>query len=139
MTEIAVTTQQFAPGDRPWLLWEGSGPYGSAPTTQGSIDLSLFTLATHYPNGFIPSGIALGKVTTGGRLGPYASGATDGTETCIGFLYNPISTAAGVANTRKIAVAFIDAFAVVSESRLPANHGLDAAAKAELPLIKFRA
>lgn len=39
-----------------------------------TLALELFSPATHYPNGFIPSGMCLGKVTTGtlsGLYGPY--------------------------------------------------------------------
>jgi hypothetical protein len=36
-----------------------------------TLALELFNPATHYPNGFIPSGMCLGKVTTGGLIGLY--------------------------------------------------------------------
>ncbi len=137
MTDISVETRSFGPDDRAWLLTELVGHQQSTATVYGgNIDFSLFTANTHYPNGYLPSGLLLGKVTATGRLGPYSNGATNGTETAVGFLYNatrvPASTATRVAGT------VVDSFAIVSESRLPANHGLDAAAKAELPLIKFR-
>lgn len=137
MTDISVEKKEFLPADRPWLLFEATGNNGPVSTTSGVIDFSLFTKNTHYPNGFIPSGVVLGRVTTGGKLGPYASGATDGRETAAGHLYNAVAVPADTA--KKVAVAVTDSFAVVSESRLPANHGLDAAAKAELPRIQYRA
>lgn len=139
MTDITVTTQQFVPGDRPWLLFEAAGHQGPVPTTfSGLLDLSLFTANTHYPKGFIPSGICLGKVTSGGRIGPYSDAASNGTQTCVGFLYDPIPVN-NTDLTRKIAAVVVDCFAIVSESRLPSGHGLDTAGKADLPLIKFRA
>ncbi len=137
MTDISVeATGSFTTDDRAWLLFEAVGHQQPVATTHGVIDFALFTANTHYPNGFIPSGVVLGKVTATGRLGPYSNGAADGRETAAGFLYNATKVPANTAT--RAAVAAVDAFAVVSESRLPANHGLDAAAKAELPLIKFR-
>jgi Bacteriophage lambda head decoration protein D len=137
MTDISVESRgQFTTDDRPWLLFEAVGHQQPVATDFGVLDFTKFTANTHYPNGFIPSGILLGRVTTGGRLGPYSNSASDGRETAVGFLYNATKVPANTAT--KVAAAVVDAFAVVSESRLPTNHGLDAAAKAELPLIKFR-
>lgn len=137
MTDISVeATGSFTTDDRPWLLFEAVGHQQPVATTHAVLDFSLFTAATHYPDGFIPSGVVLAKVTATDRYGPYSGSATDGRETAAGHLYNATKVPAVTAT--KVAVAVVDAFAVVSESRLPANHGLDAAAKAELPLIKFR-
>lgn len=137
MTDISVEYKTYLPTDRAWLLFEAVGHQQPTATDSGLLDFALFTAATHYPDGFIPSGVLLGKVTTGGRLGPYDGAATDGRQTSVGLLYNATSVPAD--RTRKVAVAFVDVFAVVSESRLPSGHGLDAAARADLPLVKFRA
>lgn len=137
MTDIAVETLTYLPPDRPWLLFSAVGHEGPVPTDSGIINFALFTAGTHYPNGFIPSGVLLGRVTTGGRLGPYDNAATDGRQTAVGHLYNATRVPADTA--RRVAVAIVDSFAVVSESRLPTGHGLDAAGKAELPLVKYRA
>lgn len=137
MTDIAVETKDYLPADRPWLLFTSGGPEQPVPLDSGLINFALFTSGTHYPNGFLSSGLVLGRVTTGGRLGPYSAGASDGRETAVGFLYNAITVPTDTA--RKVSVAFVDCFAVVSESRLPSGHGLDAAGKADLPLIKVRA
>jgi Bacteriophage lambda head decoration protein D len=137
MTDITVESSTYLPADRPWLLFEAVGHQQPSPTDSGLINFALFTSGTHYPDGFIPSGVLLGRVTTGSRLGPYDNTATDGRQTAVGFLYNATRVPADTA--KKVAVAFVDVFAVVWESRLPSGHGLDAAAKAELPLLKFRA
>ncbi len=137
MTDIAVETTDYLPADRPWLLFEGIGHQAPTSTDSGRINFALFTLATHYPNGFIPSGVTLGKVTATGLLGPYDNTATDGRQTNAGHLYN--ATRVPTDTARRVAVAFVDCFAVVSRSRLPSGHGLDAAGEAELPLIKYRA
>ncbi len=137
MTDIAVTSTTYQPTDRPWLLWEADGTYGSVARTTGTINFALFTANTHYPNGYIASGTVVGKVTTGGRIGPYDDAASDGRQTAVGFLFNDVKVPADTAT--KVQVAIVDAFAAVSQSRLPTNHGLDAAGIADLPLIKARA
>ena len=137
MTDIAVDTLTYLPADRPWLLFEAVGHQQPVSTDAGLINFALFTLATHYPDGFIRSGVVLGRVTVGGRLGPYSDTATDGRQTAVGFLYN--ATRVPTDLTRRVSTAFVDCFAVVWESRLPTGHGLDTAAKADLPLVKFRA
>lgn len=137
MTDIAVETASYTPPDRSWLLTELTGDGQSVSTTSGTIDFTKFTAGTHYPNGYIPSGTVVGVVTTGGRVGPYDNAASDGRQTATGLLYNPIQVPTDTA--RKVQVAIVDSFAVVSASRLPAASGLDAAGQADLPLIKFRA
>jgi len=137
MTDISVETRELLPADRPWLLFEAVGHQQPAPTDFGVLNFALFTAGTHYPGGFIPSGVLLGRVTTGGLLGPYDDAATDGRQTTVGFLYNAVAVPAVL--TRRVAAALVDCFAVVSESRLPTGNGLDAAGRADLPLVRFRA
>lgn len=50
------------------------------------LDVSTFTPATHYPEGYLPSGIPLARVTTTGAYGLYDGDATDGRGTLAGFL-----------------------------------------------------
>ncbi len=67
MTDISVTTEAFSVEDRSWL-----GSRDGTDVTQGiTLDISAFTAPTHYPNGYIPSGIVLAKLTSG-LYGPYA-------------------------------------------------------------------
>ena len=131
MTDIAVVKKQFQVDDRDWLLFEAQGIPGPVSTGSGVLDLAAFDAATHYPQGWIPSGVLLVE-TEDDRLGPY-----EGTGTPVGFLYNAVSVSGDL--TRKIGAAYVDCFAVVSERRLPAGSGVDAAAKTALPLIQFRA
>ena len=137
MTDIAVTSVSYQPSDRPWLLFEAKGELGPVSTTDGTINFALFTSGTHYPNGYIPSGTVVGKVTTGGRIGPYDNAASDGRQTAVGFLYNDVRVPTDTAT--KVQVAIVDSFAVVSQSRLPTNHGLDSAGITDLALVKVRA
>jgi hypothetical protein len=140
MTDISVETKIYGPDDRAWLIGEAVGHQASTLSTKsaGLIDFTLFTANTHYPNGYLPSGLVLGVVTSGGALGPYSNAASDGRQTAVGFLYNSVSVPTPT-SARKVAATVVDAFARVSESRLPANHGLDTAGKADLPLIRFDA
>lgn len=69
--------------------WLGSA-HGTNSAQSVTLQTSAFTKATHYPNGYFPSGLPLGKYATGanaGKFGPYTAGATDGTQTLAGFLF----------------------------------------------------
>jgi hypothetical protein len=69
MTDISVTTTSWQVEKRDWLL----SPHGTDPGTNPVIvlDVSAFTPAVHYPNGYIPSGTNLAKITASGLYGPY--------------------------------------------------------------------
>lgn len=79
MTDISMSTVSYQVEDKSWLLSQhGTGP-GMTPSA--TLDISAFTSGTHYPNGYIPSGTALSKITGAGagdvgKYGPY-SGTTD--------------------------------------------------------------
>ncbi|MGW1059346.1 hypothetical protein [Micromonospora rubida] len=77
MTDISVATVNYQVDKRAWLL----SPHGTDPGTTPSItlDISAFTPAVHYPNGYIPSGTPLGKITATGLYGPYS--VTDEVQT----------------------------------------------------------
>jgi len=137
MTDIAVDTYSYTPPDRGWLLTELQGDKQPVTATSATLDFTKFTAGTHYPNGYIPSGVVLGIVTATGKLGAYASGNADGTQTPVGILYNPIQVPADT--SRKVQAAYVDCFAVVSISRLPSNSGYVSAVATALPLVKFRA
>jgi hypothetical protein len=114
MTSLAVeTTYNLQPEKRNWLL----GPHGTEPGTTPTvtIDVSAFTAATHYPNGYIPSGTVVGTVT---------AGSTGGV---------PANTAIDVADA-------IVVHCFVDPNKLPFTTGagaLDAAARADLPMVHF--
>lgn len=117
------TEATFLNDDKSWL---GNGREGINDARSITLDLSLFTLATHYPNGFIPSGIALGKVTATGLYGPYNNALATGVENFRGFLLSSVEVRSTNV-TGKVGAALYWRGAV-RQSRLPANHGLDAAA-----------
>lgn len=68
--DIALRTEIALAEDHSWL--------GSAETLEnpesGTLDVSTFTSGTHYPNGFVPSGMALAKLGNG-KWGPYSGAA----------------------------------------------------------------
>jgi hypothetical protein len=132
MTDIAVETTSYLTEDRSWLI--DSLPWS---TEFGRLDFALFTAGTHYPNGFLFSGIVLGKVTTGGLLGPYNDGASDGRQTAVGILYN--ATKVPTLLTRRVSVAYVRSFAAISVAKLATGNGLDAAGQVDLKLLDFRA
>lgn len=80
-TDISMQTTSYQVADRRWLLAE---PDYKPNVT---LDVSKFTAATHYPNGYIPSGTVIGKVTASGLFGPYDAAASDGRETPYGLTY----------------------------------------------------
>lgn len=69
------------------MSWLGSGHGMRNPRTE-ILDISAFTAATHYPNGYIPSGTPVAKV--GGVLVPYDP--TEATVTGAGVLAGFILT-----------------------------------------------
>lgn len=143
MTDITVYTNQLLAENLSWDLSAPGVPYAESDV----IDVSLFTQAQHYVNGFIPSGTVLGRKTSGGLLGPYLDAASDGTQTAVGILRASIQviTPQGVAKT-KVGVAVLKAFGVVSVAKLPFTSSnaalggyIDANGKADLPKIHFAA
>ncbi|ATL70776.1 head decoration protein [Nocardia terpenica] len=131
MTSITVRTiGTFVGENRSWLQSDhGAGPNEMPGIT---LDISKFTFGTHYPTGFLKSGIVLGKVTTSGLFGPYDPAATDGRENPAGILFSSLPVQG---NTRIGAAMMVHGF--VDAAKLPANNGLDANARTKLPLIVF--
>lgn len=77
MTSIGLETiGSFQAENRSWMI----GTHGAEETPSITLDVSAFTANTHYPNGFIPSGTPLGKITASGLYAPYA-GTTDEVQT----------------------------------------------------------
>lgn len=59
------SSETFGAGDQSWL----GSTHGIANARTEIVDISAFTKATHYPEGYIPSGTPVAKV--GGVLVPY--------------------------------------------------------------------
>jgi len=73
-----LVNETFGGGDLSWL----GSDHGIANARTEVLDISAFTAGTHFPNGYIPSGLPVAKV--GGVLVPYD--ATEGTTTGAGIL-----------------------------------------------------
>jgi hypothetical protein len=58
--DIALTSTTYQVGNRQWLLAIPDVKFNA------TLDITKFTAGTHYPNGFIPSGTAVGVVTATG-------------------------------------------------------------------------
>lgn len=134
-TDISVKKTSYQVENRQWL----ASPHGTDPGANPSVtvDVSLFTEGTHYPNGFLPSGCVLGQVTIGGLYGPYDDAATDGREVAAGLLFSSLELKDRV----KVGGAIVT-HGFVTESKLPfsgaTTGAIDAAGKADLPLVEFR-
>jgi hypothetical protein len=121
--------ETFTPEDRSWL---GSRD-GTDVTQTVTLKTSSFVLATHYPNGYIPSGVVLARITGSPELwGPYDDTAVDGRAVAIGFLYSATKLRSGGPNVG----APIHWRGVIRASRLPlattVAGGLDAAGIVDL-------
>lgn len=66
--DLSVRTTDYLVEDRSWL---GSA-HGTTATRTITLDTSAFTEGTHYPNGYVPSGMVLARITASGLYGPYA-------------------------------------------------------------------
>lgn len=73
-----LVTETIGTGDQSWI-----GEPGPWKARSQALKVSAFTAATHYPNGYLPSGTAVAKYTSGansGTWGPYNSGGSDGSQ-----------------------------------------------------------
>ena len=102
-----MTTQTFGGGNQSWI---GAGAHGIGDARTEVLDISAFTAGTHYPNGFIPSGLPVAKV--GGVLVPYD--ATEGTTTGAGVLAGHVLTDQPVVGAADFGVPLYDQGRVVS-------------------------
>lgn len=103
-----------------------------------TLDPALFDLETDFPDGFIPSGVVLGKVTATGKYGPYDDTADGdplpaGLEVARGHLGTTVVMDATSVNVS----AALFTHGQVVEANLPTGHGLDAAGKADLTHIRY--
>lgn len=79
-------TESWGTDDKSWL----GSRHGIGECASVTLDKSLFTQGTHYPDGYFKSGIKLAKITESGKYGPYDNAASDGREVFVGVLYAPV-------------------------------------------------
>jgi hypothetical protein len=95
-----LKTETFGGGDLSWL----GSTHGITNARTEILDNSAFTAGTHYPNGYIPSGTPVAKVS--GLLVPYD--ADEETVTGDGILVGFILTDQPVVGTADFAVPLLD-------------------------------
>ncbi|GAA4762569.1 head decoration protein [Microbacterium gilvum] len=95
-----LQTENFGSGDQTWL----GSTHGIRNARTVVLDVSAFTKATHYPDGYIPSGTPLAIV--GGLAVPYDP--TVGTTTGAGILAGHLLTDQKVVGTQDFGVPLFD-------------------------------
>lgn len=121
MHDLTIKSTEYGSDDKSWL---GSAHgFDSMPTI--TLDADLFTAT--FTDGYVPSGVTLGKVTASGLFGPYDNAAVDGRDVMAGHLGERREIPAG---TNIPAPLF--RHGQVIEANLPTDHGLDAAGKADV-------
>ncbi|MEW5810272.1 MAG: head decoration protein [Actinomycetota bacterium] len=130
-SDITVHSSASQVDNREWLI----GTHGVDLTPGVTLDISKFTKATHYPNGYVPSGTLLGKVTATGLYGPYDNAASDGREVAAGVLFSFVRAVDATGATLAKVGGAIFVHGAVKESKLPTNSGVDSAGKTDLSKI----
>lgn len=128
------TKKTYLSSDQSWIAPGGINALDDADSIV--LDRSAFDLAGDFPNGYVPSGVCLAKITATGLYGPYDNALSNGQEVAAGFLVADVEMDAKLASTVDEQAALYW-HGEVDESNLPANHGLDAAGKTDLA-AKFR-
>jgi len=126
-----LKTEQLGTGDQSWL----DSTHAMRNARTGTFDVSAFTAATHYPNGFIPSGTPVALV--GGLLVPYDK--NEATTTDAGVLAGHVLTDKPVVGTTNFSGPLLD-HGRVKVSKVPYSGGFAApvaAAKRSAVTIVF--
>ncbi|MER6485750.1 head decoration protein [Streptomyces virginiae] len=123
---LGLISESFAQDRRDWLGSE----HGTDAPLSITLDTSTFTAGTHYPDGYIKSGIPLGKITASGKYGLYNDAASDGRQTCVGFLFTGVEVVTKRGATLSSAVGSMLVHCFIKESKLPV--AVDAAGKTDL-------
>lgn len=139
MTDISVSSTNYGNDRGSWNL----SPAGTGPGENPGVtfDVSAFTAATHYPDGYLKSGIVVGRITATDLYGPYVDAATDGTGTAAGFILKPVKV--DPTNTAKDIGGALLVRGYVDPPKLPVAAGatgggfLDANARTDLKHVHF--
>lgn len=129
---LGIRRETFgAPEDHSWLGSQHGTDNCDPITLDGDAFLATFT------DGIVPSGVVLGRVTATGLYAPYDGAAADGSEVAKGHLFTTKELGGTTAATVGNVSAALYWHGEVVEANLPVGHGLDAAAKADLPQIRY--
>lgn len=113
--DLTIKRETFGQDDRSWL---GSA-HGTQSAQSVTLDVSTFTAGTHYPDGWLKSGLPLYKMPSG-KYGLWVT-----TKTLDGFLFT--TTKAPAVNTTPVGAALFE-HGRVKEAKLPV--AVDTAGKA---------
>ncbi|WP_072689284.1 K structural protein [Rhodococcus marinonascens] len=80
MPDFSLKTETFGQDNQSWL---GSA-HGTDAARTGTLNIATLTSTTHYPDGHLPSGVAVGKITATGLYGLCDKDAADGRQTLVG-------------------------------------------------------
>lgn len=119
------TVGPFVNEDQRWLY----GGKQDGPNLDIVLDRSAFDLVNDFPDGFLPSGIALGEDATTGMYIPYADA-----DAGAGLLFASIPYDR---NSTGDLSAALCRDATVIEALLPTGNGVDAGFKTDVPHLKF--
>jgi hypothetical protein len=128
--DLSMRTETFGQEDQSWL----GSQHGTDMARSITLDVSMFTAGTHYPQGFLLSGLPVALITgtgqggTVGKYGPYSDAATDGRTTLAGFLLTAVRV--NTADNTVDVQGALHIHGVVVESKLPV--AIDAAGKTDL-------
>lgn len=89
--DLTQRSEGIAGSDYTWL----ASSHGVDAAISGTIDFDSLVEATHFPNGFLQSGFAVGRITATGKYGPYNNDASDGRQTAVGFVVHNTSVSTG--------------------------------------------
>jgi hypothetical protein len=123
--DLSLKTETFGQDDQSWLGSE----HGTSNAQTKTLKISTLTAGTHYPNGHLPSGVAVGIITATGKVGLYNNGAADGTQNFLGF-----TLTAQKIGTADVVVPILSHGRVI-EANLP--FAVNAAAKTSNPRIEW--
>lgn len=123
---LGLITESFSQDRRDWLGSE----HGTDTPVGVTLDVTTFTAGTHFPDGYIKSGIPLGKITAGGKYGLYDDTKTDGRQTLVGFLFTGVEVVTRRGATLPSAVGSMLLHCFIREAKLPV--AVDAAGKVDL-------
>lgn len=137
--DLSARRVTWGGSDMSWL----KSAHGTLTNVSVTLDLALFNFSTTFTSKKLPSGIVLGKVTATGKYGPYSDAdTTTGRGVAAGHLFTDVDVTTlllvqGSTTLTGNIVAPMFIRGLVLEAKLPTNHGLDAAAKADLKFIQY--
>ncbi len=100
--DLTVRSKAWQTDNQTWK----AAAHGTDLARSISVDAALFTPATHAPNGYLPSGLPVARVTATGLYGPYTPGGSGGLQTFAGLL--EVNTILPSPNTGAVGTALFE-------------------------------